>query len=52
MKTAEKGHRDYDAGKKMMGRQRHIVVDTSGLLLAAVAHPADVPDRDGAPDWR
>ena len=31
-----------------MGRKRHIVVDTSGLLLAVVAHPADVPDRDGA----
>ena len=30
-----------------MGRKRHIVVDTSGLLLAVVAHPADVPDRDG-----
>ena len=31
-----------------MGRKRHIVVDTSGLLLAVVVHPADVPDRDGA----
>ena len=30
-----------------MGRKRHIVVDTSGLLLAVVVHPADVPDRDG-----
>ena len=32
----------------MLGRKRHIVVDTAGLLLAAVVHPADVPDRDGA----
>ena len=32
----------------MLGRKRHIVVDTAGLLLAVVAHPADVPDRDGA----
>ena len=31
-----------------MGRQRHIVVDTSGLLLSVAVHPADVPDRDGA----
>ena len=31
-----------------MGRKRRIVVDTSGLLLAEVMHPADVPDRDGA----
>ena len=31
-----------------MGRKRRIVVDTSGLLLAVVVHPADVQDRDGA----
>ena len=31
-----------------MGRKRHIVVDTMGLLLAVVVHPADIPDRDGA----
>ena len=31
-----------------MGRKRHIVVNTSGLLLAVVVHPADVQDRDGA----
>ena len=30
-----------------MGRKRHIVVDTSGLLLAMVVYPADVQDRDG-----
>ncbi len=38
----------YDAGKKVKGRKRHIVVDTLGLLLAVAVHPADVPDRDGA----
>ena len=32
----------------MKGRKRHIVVDTMGLLLAVVAHPADIQDRDGA----
>ena len=31
-----------------MGRKRHIVVDTSGLLPGVVVHPADVQDCDGA----
>ena len=31
-----------------MGRKRHLVVDTLGLLLAVVVHAADVQDRDGA----
>jgi transposase len=38
----------YDAGKKVKGRKRHILVDTLGLLLNVVVHPADVQDRDGA----
>jgi putative transposase len=29
------------------GRKRHILVDTSGLLLHVLVHPADVQDRDG-----
>ena len=37
----------YDAGKKINGKKRHILVDTVGLLLHAVVHPADVQDRDG-----
>jgi transposase len=40
--------RGYDAGKKIKGRKRHILVDTLGLLLNVVVHPADVQDRDGA----
>lgn len=32
----------------MTGRKRHIVVDTIGLLLTVVVHPADIQDRDGA----
>ena len=32
----------------MKGRKRHIVVDTSGLLLAVAVHPANIQDRDGA----
>lgn len=40
--------RGYDAGKKVTGRKRHILVDTLGLLLVVVVHGADVQDRDGA----
>jgi putative transposase len=29
------------------GRKRHLAVDTLGLLLAVVVHPADFQDRDG-----
>ena len=28
--------------------ERHLLVDTLGLILNAVVHPADVQDRDGA----
>jgi transposase len=38
----------YDAGKKVKGRKRHILVDTLGLLLSVAVHPADIQDRDGA----
>jgi transposase len=37
----------YDAGKKVTGRKRHILVDTLGLLLNVVVHPANIQDRDG-----
>lgn len=50
VKTTESGGiRGYDAGKKIMGRKRHIVVDTIGLLFGVVVHAADIQDRDGAP---
>ena len=42
------GERGYDAGKKIVGRKRHIVVDTLGLLMAVLVTPASVQDRDGA----
>jgi transposase len=29
------------------GRQRHLLVDTEGLVLRAVVHPASILDRDG-----
>jgi transposase len=50
-KGAQKGGsidpQGYDAGKTVKGRKRHILVDTLGLLLNVVVHPADVQDRAG-----
>jgi putative transposase len=42
------GPRGFDAGKKINGRKRHVLVDTLGLILAVVVTPASVQDRDGA----
>ncbi len=39
--------RGFDAGKKIMGRKRHILVDTMGLMIALVVTTACVQDRDG-----
>src|SRR5229473_5098167 len=51
VKSAEKGGlasiRGYDAGKKIKGKKRHILVDTLGLLLHAIVHCAGIQDRDG-----
>ena len=42
------GHdKGFDAGKKVKGRKRHIVVDTLGFILKADVHAADIQDRDG-----
>jgi transposase len=38
----------YDAGKRVRGRKRHILVDTLGLLLICVVHSASIQDRAGA----
>jgi transposase len=45
--TESGGPKGYDAGKKVSGRKRHLLVDTLGLLLVLVVHTADVQDRDG-----
>jgi putative transposase len=42
------GERGYDAGKKVKGRKRHIMVDTRGNMLALIVHSAAIQDRDGA----
>jgi transposase len=40
--------RGYDAGKKVVGRKRHIAVDTNGRLLMVNLTPADIADSTGA----
>ena len=48
VKTAEGGAaRGYDAGKKVPGRKRHLLVDTLGLLLVVWVSAASVQDRAG-----
>ena len=49
MRTTRRGGvRGYDAGKKILGRKRHLLVDTDGLILKVRVHAASVQDRDGA----
>src|SRR5712692_2475671 len=36
------------AGKKILGRKRHLLVDTQGLILAVLVHAANIGDREGA----
>lgn len=49
VKTANHGGiRGYDAGKRVVGRKRHLLVDSLGLILLVVVHPANLQDRDGA----
>ncbi len=45
--TAVPSSRGFDAGKKINGRKRHILVDTLGLVMAAVVTTGCVQDRDG-----
>lgn len=44
---APQGERGYDAAKKVVGRKRHIAVDTDGRLLAVRITTADVQDQVG-----
>jgi putative transposase len=48
-KTTEKGGiRGFDGAKKISGRKRHLLVDSTGLVSAVVVHEADIADREGA----
>lgn len=45
--TVPAASRGFDAGKKVNGRKRHIVVDTLGLLVVVLVTTASLQDRDG-----
>lgn len=44
------GPSGYDAGKKVRGRKRNLVVDTLGLVLAVSVCAANLQDRDAGSD--
>ncbi|EWM13697.1 IS5 family transposase [Kutzneria sp. 744] len=46
--TVGRATRGWDAGKKVNGRKRPIVVDTVGFLLAVLVTPASIQDRVAA----
>ncbi len=49
VKTTEAGGpKGYDGGKKTVGRKRHLLVDTLGLILTVVVHAAHIQDDEGA----
>jgi Transposase DDE domain/Putative transposase of IS4/5 family (DUF4096) len=51
VKTTESGGpRGWDAAKRLMGRKRHVAVDTDGLLLGVLAHAANIQDADALGD--
>ena len=45
--TQQGGVRGYDGGKKVKGRKRHLLVDTTGLLMQVLCHEANVQDYRG-----
>ena len=46
--TSIPNSRGFDAGKKINGIKRHLLVDTLGLIITMIVTTADVQDRDGA----
>jgi len=46
--TSVPGVRGFDAGKKVSGRKRHLLVDTLGLLMVVVVSAASVSESAGA----
>ena len=50
MKTSDTAREQtgFDAGKKVLGRKRHLLVDTLGLLITVVIHAASISETAGA----
>jgi hypothetical protein len=48
--TESEGFSGCDAGKRIKGRKRHIVTDTTGFLVGLEVHGAGIQDRHGAPN--
>ena len=48
--TDSAGYKGYDAGKKVSGIKRHIIVDSQGLPHGILVTTADETDRQGALD--
>ena len=46
--TLVSGFHDYDGRKQIVGRKRHLLVDTLGLILGVEVTPASVSDSAGA----
>jgi putative transposase len=42
------GHVGHDAGQRIKGRKRHLLVDTLGLVLGVAVTPASTTERAGA----
>jgi putative transposase len=51
VRTTERGGpRGWDAAKRLKGRRRHVPLDTNGLPLGILVHPADIQDADSLGD--
>lgn len=46
-KTSQKGVRGDDGGKRVKGRKRHLLVDTTGLILHVLVHEANIQEHAG-----